>query len=112
MTQITLTFLQPDGTETMVQCRVGDLLLRVAQEAGIELEGACNANMACSTCHLIMDPQHMADLPAMSIEEEEMLDLAPGLSPTSRLSCQIDITPGLDGARICVPAQSNNMMGF
>ena len=112
MPDITLTFVHADGREVTAKAQAGDLLLTTAQSAGIELEGACGGHMACSTCHVIMDPRRMSALPAITLEEEEMLDLAAGLTATSRLSCQITVTQDLDGARICVPELTNNLMGF
>ena len=87
----------------------GDNLLRVAQAAGLPLEGTCEGQMACSTCHVIVEPHWFDLLHEASEEEEDMLDLAAGVARTSRLSCQIDLTPELDGLKVRIPAESYDM---
>ena len=87
----------------------GDNLLRVAQAAGLPLEGTCEGQMACSTCHVIVEPHWFDRLHEASEEEEDMLDLAAGVARTSRLSCQIDLTPELDGLKVRIPAESYDM---
>ncbi|MFZ1477227.1 MAG: 2Fe-2S iron-sulfur cluster-binding protein, partial [Sphingorhabdus sp.] len=95
---ITVNFISHDGeTEKLVQAQVGDNLLKVAQAAGLPLEGTCEGQMACSTCHVIIDKLWFDKLPRASEDEEDMLDLASGARRTSRLSCQIDLTAELDG---------------
>jgi ferredoxin len=85
-------FVAPDGSVQEVEAAPGSRLLEVAQADGQPLEGTCDGVMACATCHVIVDPADFADLPAASPEEEDMLDLAPGATRTSRLSCQIHLT--------------------
>lgn len=87
----------------------GDTLLRVAQAAGMPLEGTCEGQMACSTCHVIVAPEWFDRLPAASEEEEDMLDLAAGVRRTSRLSCQIVLGEELDGITVTIPAESHDM---
>ena len=84
-------------------------LLEVAQAAGLPLEGTCEGQMACSTCHVIVSPEWFARLPDASEEEEDMLDLAAGVQRTSRLSCQIVLGKELDGLAVRVPAESYDM---
>ena len=67
--------------------------------------------MACSTCHVIVDDGWFDKLQEISEDEEDMLDLAFGLTRTSRLGCQIVITEVLDGLVVTLPAETNNMMG-
>jgi ferredoxin len=86
----------------------GDNLLRVAQAAGLPLEGTCEGQMACSTCHVIVAADWFGKLAEASEEEEDMLDFAAGARRTSRLSCQIDLTPELDGLVVSVPSESND----
>lgn len=112
MTKVTVTFVLPDGEEKTVQTDPGVTALQLAHELGIEIEGACEGNMACSTCHVIVDDAHFDRLPEASEDEEEMLDLALGLTATSRLGCQLVITPDLDGLMLQVPKEHRNMMGF
>ena len=75
------------------------------------LEGTCEGQMACSTCHVIVAPDWFARLPAASEEEEDMLDLAAHVARTSRLSCQVELTDALDGIEVRVPAESRDMQG-
>src|SRR3546814_1646477 len=70
------------------------------------LEGTCEGQMACSTCHVIVAKQDFGRLPEVSEEEEDMLDLAAGARRTSRLSCQIVLTEELDGLTVHIPARS------
>ena len=109
---ITVNFISHDGeTEKLVQAQVGDNLLKVAQAAGLPLEGTCEGQMACSTCHVIIDKLWFDKLPRASEDEEDMLDLASGARRTSRLSCQIDLTADLDGLVVHIPTESRNMQG-
>ena len=73
------------------------------------LEGTCEGQMACSTCHVIVEPQWFGRLPDASEDEEDMLDLAAGATATSRLSCQIDLTEELDGIEVRIPADAHDM---
>ena len=93
------------GETVTAEAQPGDNLLRVAQAAGLPLEGTCEGQMACSTCHVIVADEWFARLDAASEEEEDMLDLA----RTSRLSCQIDLAPDLDGLKVRLPAESYDM---
>lgn len=102
-------FLNADGSRRTVQADVGSRLLEVAQGAGMPLEGTCEGQMACSTCHVIVSPEWFEKLPRASGEEEDMLDLAAGVQRTSRLSCQIILTENLDGLLVKIPAVSHDM---
>ena len=105
-----MTFVYPDGTERTVEAPVGDSVLEIAHANDIDIEGACEGFMACSTCHVIVDKDWYAKLPAPSEDEEDMLDLAFGLTRTSRLGCQMTIAEGLDGLRVSLPGATRNMM--
>ena len=94
-----------------VEAAPGDNLLDVAQGAGQPLEGTCEGQMACSTCHVIVDPEHFPLLPRASEEEEDMLDLAAATTRTSRLACQIQLTALLETLTVRIPAESRNMQG-
>jgi ferredoxin len=110
---ITMTFISSDGDqEQVVQAKAGERLLEVAQAAGQPLEGTCEGQMACSTCHVIVDKAWFNKLPKASEDEEDMLDLASGARRTSRLSCQIVLDETLDGMVVHVPAESRNMQGI
>lgn len=106
---VEVRFIAPDGTITLARGAVGDTLLSAGQAAGVPLEGTCEGAMACSTCHVIVAPDWFARLPRASDEEEDMLDLAAGIDVTSRLSCQIVLTPELSGLEARVPAESRDM---
>ncbi len=105
-----MTFVNTDGTEKLVDAPLGVSVLEVAHKNDISLEGACEGSLACSTCHVIVDKAYFDKLPAATEDEEDMLDLAFGLSHTSRLGCQIIITEALDGLRVSVPSATRNMM--
>jgi ferredoxin len=87
-------------------------LLSVGQAAGQPLEGTCEGQMACSTCHVIVGKDWFEKLPRASEDEEDMLDLASGARRTSRLSCQIMLTAELDGIVVNIPTESRNMQGL
>ena len=109
---IRVRFLKADGTlDHEVEAPAGTNLLDLAQAEGQPLEGACEGQMACSTCHVIVAKEDFDRLPPVSEMEEDMLDLAAGVRRTSRLSCQILLTADLDGLTVHVPAESRNMQG-
>lgn len=112
MSTVSVTFVLHDGEEIGIAGSEGATLLELAHAAGVDIEGACEGNMACSTCHLVVDDTFFPKLPEASEDEEEMLDLASGLKPTSRLGCQVVVTPAVDGMRLFVPRESRNMMGL
>ncbi len=103
---ITLTFIDPRGKASEAKAESGDNLLRVGQAAGLPLEGTCEGQMACSTCHVIVAAEWFDRLPPASEEEEDMLDFAAGARRTSRLSCQIELTAEMDGLTVTIPAAS------
>ena len=107
-----VTFIDADGKgRTDAEAEPGSILLDVAQAHLMPLEGTCEGQMACSTCHVIIDKDDFDRLPEASEMEEDMLDLAAGVRRTSRLSCQIVLTPDLDGLTVHIPAESRNMQG-
>ncbi len=105
-----MTFIDPDGPVHEVNAPIGHSLLQIAWDNGIDIEGACEGAMACSTCHVIVDPNWYDRLDEPTEDEEDMLDLAPGLKPTSRLGCQIIITEALDGLVVHLPVSTRNLM--
>jgi 2Fe-2S ferredoxin len=105
-----LTFIRPDGTRLDATAPEGASVLEVAQEHGIDLEGVCEGEMACSTCHVIVDKDWYDKLPPPGEEENDTLDLAVGLTRTSRLGCQIRLTAALDGLVVRVPATHLNLL--
>lgn len=105
-----MVFIEPDGTRKEVDAPLGLSVLEIAHRNDIEIEGACEGSLACSTCHVIVDPDWFGRLDEPSEDEEDMLDLAFGLTPTSRLGCQIIITEELDGLTVTLPAETFNLL--
>jgi 2Fe-2S ferredoxin len=106
-----MTFVSADGkTRTEVEAPLGLSVLEIAHRNDIDLEGACEGSLACSTCHIIIHANWYDQLDEPSEEEEDMLDLAFGLTHTSRLGCQIRMTKGLDGLTVTLPSATRNMM--
>jgi ferredoxin len=101
-------FISVDGTVEEANAAAGDRLLDLAQAYGQPLEGTCDGQMACSTCHVIVAPEFAELLPPPSEEEEDMLDFAPGATRTSRLACQITLTDALDGFTVRMPGQQSD----
>ncbi len=108
---IRVRFVGVDGATSEVSGAAGDTLLKLGQRDGQPLEGTCEGQMACSTCHVIVDPADFARLPRASEEEEDMLDLAARATRTSRLACQIALSPELDGLTVRIPGEVRNMQG-
>lgn len=102
-------FTTAKGEKVTAEGEPGDNLLRLAQAAGMPLEGTCEGQMACSTCHVVVAAEWFARLLEASEEEEDMLDLAAGVTRTSRLSCQIVLDDTLDGLAVTIPADSYDM---
>ncbi|MDB5407854.1 MAG: 2Fe-2S ferredoxin [Rhodospirillales bacterium] len=105
-----MTFIERDGTRREVEAPLGLSVLEVAHKYAIDIEGACEGSLACSTCHVVVDPEWYELLKTATEDEEDMLDLAFGLTQTSRLGCQIIITEELDGLTVSLPAATRNMM--
>ena len=106
-----MTFVERDGTRREVSAPLGLSVLEVAHKHGVDIEGACEGSLACSTCHVIVDPAWFAKLPTPTEDEEDMLDLAFGLEKTSRLGCQLVMTEKLDGLVVKLPAATRNAQG-
>lgn len=104
-----ITFIKTDDTTIEIDAPVGLSVLEIAHENDIDLEGACEGSLACSTCHVIVDSEWFDLLSDATEDEEDMLDLAFGLTPTSRLGCQIIMTDELDGLTVRLPAGTRNM---
>ena len=97
---IKVCFVTADGERKLVEAEPGDNLLALGQSAGMPLEGTCEGQMACSTCHVVIAKKWFARLKPASEDEEDMLDLAAGVSALSRLSCQIVMSDALAGIRV------------
>ncbi len=105
-----VTFVTQDGQRRDFDVAVGDTLLEIAWRHDIDMEGACEGSMACSTCHVIIEEPWFDRLKPAGEDEEDMLDLAWGVAPTSRLACQIVITDALDGLVVALPRETYNQM--
>jgi len=106
---IQVEFITTGGERVQARGLAGISLLEVAQGAGMPLEGTCEGQMACSTCHVVVAPDWFARLPPASADEEDMLDLAAAVTATSRLSCQIRLTEAMNGLLVRIPGESRNM---
>jgi len=106
-----MTFIEKDGNHKEVEAPVGLSVLEIAHRNGIDMEGACEGALACSTCHVIVNKKWFKKLEEPSEDEEDMLDLAFGLTKTSRLGCQIIMSEELDGLVVQLPDQVTNWMG-
>ena len=101
-----MVFVERDGTRKEVDAPLGLSVLEIAHRHGIDIEGACEGSLACSTCHVIVDGAWFGQLADPTEDEEDMLDLAFDLQETSRLGCQLIITEALDGLVVKLPASS------
>ena len=102
-----ITFIERDGTRREVDAPLGRSVLEIARRHDIDIEGACDGSLACSTCHVVVDPDWYDLLAAASEDEEDMLDLAVNPTRTSRLGCQIVVTEELDGLTVALPADGS-----
>jgi len=105
-----MTFIDPNGTRHDVDAPEGLSVLEIAHQNKIGLEGACEGSLACSTCHVVIDPEWFDRLEEPSEDEEDMLDLAFGLTKTSRLGCQILMSSKLDGLVVRLPEGTRNAL--
>lgn len=103
-----LTFIERNGEKREVDAPTGLSVMEVAHKYNVDIEGACEGSLACSTCHVIVDPEWFDKLSEPSEDEEDMLDLAFGLEKTSRLGCQIVMSEALDGLVVRLPSATRN----
>jgi ferredoxin, 2Fe-2S len=103
-----MTFIERDGARREVEAPLGLSVLEIAHRHGVDIEGACEGSLACSTCHVIVEGDWFAKLTKPTEDEEDMLDLAFDLQETSRLGCQLIMTEALDGLVVKLPAGSRN----
>ncbi|KAJ2901498.1 ferredoxin [Zalerion maritima] len=108
--EVYVTFIDRDKVEHKIPCNVGDNLLDLAQAHDLDIEGACGGSCACSTCHVIVaDSEYYDKLPTESEDEGDMLDLAFGLTDTSRLGCQVVMSKEIDGIVVKLPHATRNL---
>ena len=103
-----MVFIEKSGVPREVDAPLGLSVLEIAHKHGVDIEGACEGSLACSTCHVVVDPAWFPKLVKPTEDEEDMLDLAFGLEQTSRLGCQIVMTAALDGLVVRLPAATRN----
>ncbi len=106
-----MVFIERDGTRKEVEAPLGLSVLEIAHRNSVDIEGACEGSLACSTCHVIVDGAWFGKLAKPTEDEEDMLDLAFDLQETSRLGCQLIMTDALDGLVVKLPAGSRNAGG-
>ena len=104
-----MIFVERDGTRREVDAPLGLSVLEVAHRHGVDIEGACEGSLACSTCHVVVDPAWFSKLSSPTEDEEDMLDLAFGLTETSRLGCQVKMSKELDGLVVKLPSMTRNL---
>ena len=109
---VKVTFITTDGVPVEAEGAEGTSLLEAGQAANMPLEGTCEGQMACSTCHVVVDPEWFGKLKPASDDEEDMLDLAAAVERTSRLSCQVLLTPALEGLVVRIPRESRDAQGY
>ncbi|KAI5812545.1 2Fe-2S ferredoxin-type domain-containing protein [Pyronema omphalodes] len=108
--ELKVTFIDKDGDKHTYEVAAGDNLLDIAQSNDLEMEGACGGSAACSTCHIIVEDDAMYEkIPEPSDDENDMLDLAFGLTETSRLGCQVCMSKDLDGLVVRLPSMTRNL---
>ena len=100
-----LIFVNSEGTEKCVEAENGLSVMEIARDNDLDIEGTCGGSISCCTCHVIIDKDWFSIVGGPNPDEEDMLDLAVGLQPTSRLSCQIEVTNELDGLRMTIPEE-------
>ena len=106
----TIIFTTPDGKEHNVTVDEGVTVMEAGRDANLGIEGTCGGCLSCATCHVIVDPNWYAKTGGPSEDEEDMLDLAWGLTNTSRLCCQIEVEDWMEGMTVTLPAETTNMM--
>lgn len=105
-----LVFIEKDGNRKEVDAPNGLSVMEIAHKFDVDIEGACEGSLACSTCHVIVERDWYERLAEPSEDEEDMLDLAFGLTETSRLGCQIIMSDELDGLTVALPRETRNML--
>jgi 2Fe-2S ferredoxin len=99
-----ITFIQPDGTQQTVAAEPGMTVMEAARKELIPgIEAECGGACSCATCHVYVDEAWRDKVGPPSQMEEDMLDFAFDVRPSSRLSCQIKVSDGLDGLVVTVP---------
>lgn len=105
---VNISYVDRDGERHTIKGKVGDNVMYLAQRHDLDVEGACEASLACCTCHVYVKEEFYDKLGEPTEEEEDMLDLAPFLQENSRLSCQIILSKDIDGMEVQLPSATRN----
>ncbi|KYN28587.1 Adrenodoxin-like protein, mitochondrial, partial [Trachymyrmex cornetzi] len=105
---VNVTFIDKTGKKVKIKGKVGDNVLYLAHRHEIDIEGACEASLACTTCHVYVHHDYVDKLSTPDEREEDLLDLAPFLKENSRLGCQIILKKELDGIELELPKATRN----
>lgn len=105
---VNITYITKDGARIPIKGKIGDNCLYLAHRHNIDMEGACEASLACTTCHVYVHDEFSNKLPEATEKEDDLLDMAPFLKENSRLGCQIVLTKELDGIELTLPAATRN----
>lgn len=105
---VNIVYIDKDGNKIKVRGKVGDNIMYLAHRYEIPMEGACEASLACTTCHVYVPPQYFDKLPESEEKEDDLLDMAPFLKENSRLGCQIVLTKELEGMEVQLPQATRN----
>lgn len=105
---VNVEFISKDGSVIPLRGKIGDNVLYLAHRHGVDMEGACEASLACTTCHVYVESDHLNLLPEADDKENDLLDMAPFLRENSRLGCQIILTKELDGILLRLPQATRN----
>lgn len=105
---VNVTFIDKHGKSYDVRGKIGDNVLYLAHRHGVEMEGACEASLACTTCHVYVLDDYKDKLPDPEEKEDDLLDMAPFLKENSRLGCQIILNKELEGIKLQLPKATRN----
>lgn len=105
---VDVVFVDREGKRIPVKGKVGESVLYLAHRYNVDLEGACESSLACSTCQVYVNTEYFDKLPDPDEREDDMLDMAPLLQENSRLGCQIILTKELNGAEFTLPKITRN----
>ena len=98
-----IIFVKPDGSEHKIVVENGTTVMEAGRDANLGIEGTCGGCLSCATCHVTVDAAWFVKTGVPSEDEVDMLDLAFGVSETSRLGCQIEMSDDLDGLKVAIP---------
>lgn len=97
-----LKVVDRDGVEHEVESQTGVKVMEVLRELDYGIAAICGGMCSCATCHIYVDPEWAARVPAPMSDETDLLTELTHYEPRSRLSCQIDFTPALDGLKVTI----------